>query len=132
MLVLEEGSPECDGVVRAGVCTSTKTSGYAVDGKAGFNFGSNDVPRSIVGSTEVLAGREANRRRRGRSSRRGNVTGNGGDLGEREVAACERDWCTRAVGSQRGQGGGGEGRTGSRRARGCVRRKRRGERTWRE
>jgi hypothetical protein len=134
MLVLEEGSAECDGVVCAGICTSTKACGYAVDGKTSFDLGSDDVTRSVVGSTEVFAGREANRRRGGTSSGRGNVAGNGGDLCEREVAAGECDGCTRAVEGQQGQGrgGGGGGRTGIRRARGCVRRMRGGERTWRE
>jgi hypothetical protein len=128
MLVLEEGGAERDGVVCAGVCASTEAGGYAVDGQASFDLGGDDVTGGVVGSTEARAGREAEWRRRGRSG--GNVAGNGGDLGEREVAAGEGHGCARAAGGSAGAGRRGRGRTGSRRARGCARHRRRGERTW--
>ena len=111
--MLEEGGPERNGVVCAGVCASTKAGGHAVDGEAGFDLGGDDATGGVVGSTEVLAGREAKGRRGGRRGGRGNMAGNGGDLGEGEVAAGEGDRGTRAAGGQRGRGG--RGRRGTHR-----------------
>ena len=108
MLVLEECGAECDGVVRAGVSAPAKAGGYAVDGKAGFDLGSDDVAGSIVGGTEVLAGGEAQRRGRGTRVMGRDVAGDGSNLGQREVAACEGDGGTGAGEGQRGRGGGGE------------------------
>jgi hypothetical protein len=54
VLVLEECSTECDWVVGTCVCASTKASGDTVDGKTGFDLGSDDVTRSIVSGTELF------------------------------------------------------------------------------
>lgn len=97
MLVLEQGGAESDGVVCAGVCAATKAGRYTIDGKAGFDLGSNNVTRSIVGSTEVLASRDAKWRRGARSQSRRKVAGNGGDLSEGKVATGEGDGRARAV-----------------------------------
>ena len=97
MLVLEEGGPESDRVVCAGVRASTKASGHAVDGKAGLNLGSDDVTGRVVCSAEEFVVGEAKRRRRGKRSGGGNMAGNGGDLCEREIAAGECDWLSSAV-----------------------------------
>lgn len=107
MLVLEEGGAECDGVVCAGVSASAKAGGHAVDGKAGFDLGSDDVTGRIVGGAEVLAGGKAEGRCGETRVVGGDVAGDGGNLGEREVAAGEGDGGTRAVAGQRGRGGGG-------------------------
>lgn len=125
MLVLEEGGAECDGVVRAGVCAPAKAGGHAVDGQASLDLGGDDATGGVVGSTEARAGREA--------EGRGGVAGNGGDLGEREVAAGEGDGGARAAGGWvSGAREGGGGRTGSGRARVCERHRRRRGRTWRQ
>lgn len=100
MLVLQEGGAECDGVVGARVCAAAKARRHAVDGEACLDLGGDDVPRGIVGRTELLAGGEAERGRRGgggRGRRGGEVAGDGGNLGEGEIGAGECDGGTRAV-----------------------------------
>jgi hypothetical protein len=60
MMMLEQGGAESDGS-----CAATKASRYTIDGRAGFELGSNDATRSIEASWTAWRCSPAEMRRSG-------------------------------------------------------------------
>lgn len=95
MLVLKEGSTECNRIIRPRVCASTEASADTVDTNASCNLALDDSTRGkcfgfdlfVVGKLEFDTGFRRGRRVKGDSS----------NLGDGEGRAGEGDWRSRTV-----------------------------------